>query len=196
MRNRWQFAGFTLVELMVTLLLAAIVLSYGVPGFRSLILNNRQSTQMNNFLTALMLARSEAVKRHQSITLCKSANSTSCTNAGGWEQGWIVFNDPNNNRIVEPPAEVIIRAYPGFTNGATLRGTVGIRNSLGYQSTGYIATGNNGMFVYCDARVQNFANDAAQARVLIISPTGQARVFAGNDAAVANNGGVNSCLAP
>lgn len=195
MKNQGQYAGFTLIELMVTLLLASIVLSYGVPSFRSMMLNSRQSTTMNNFLTSMMLARTEAVKRHQNITLCASSDNASCSNSGGWEQGWIVFSDQNSNAVFDA-GEVLIRAYSGITNGATLRGTAGIRTSLSYQLNGFIVPGNNGMIVYCDARVQNFANNASNSRVLVISPTGQARVFPGDDPAVGNNGGVSSCLLP
>lgn len=192
MNNKGQFAGFTLVELMITLLLAAIVLSYGVPAFRNLILNNRQAAHMNNLLTSLMLARSEALKRHNSVTLCKSADNSSCTNAGGWEQGWIVFNDPNNPGVVDAGETPPIRVFQGFVNEAMLRGSTNIRNNLTYASTGFVIQGGE-QLVYCDSRVQNFANDKANARVLIIGATGQAKIVAGNDSAV---GAVNSCQSP
>ncbi|MGH8548518.1 MAG: GspH/FimT family pseudopilin [Methylococcales bacterium] len=192
MNNKGQFTGFTLVELMITLLLAAIVLSYGVPLFRNLILNNRQAAHMNNILTSLMLARSEALKRHNRVTVCKSAATSSCSNAGGWEQGWIVFDDPNNPGVVDT-GETVIRAYAGFVNDATLRGSAGIRNSLTYELTGFTALAANEKLVYCDSRVPIFANDAANSRVLVLNPTGRAKVVAGNDPAV---GAVNSCLVP
>ncbi|MCI0667419.1 MAG: GspH/FimT family pseudopilin [Methylococcaceae bacterium] len=187
MNDKGHWAGFTLVELMVTLLLAAIVLGYGVPAFRNLILNNRQAAHMNNILTSVMLARSEALKRHHSVTVCKSANNSSCATAGGWEQGWIVFDDPNKSAIVDI-GETVIRAFQGFANDATLRGNANIRNNLTYELTGFVTQA--GQFVYCDSRVQNPANDAADVRVLVVSMTGQAKIV------VPAVGAVNSCLSP
>lgn len=194
MKNKGQFAGFTLVELMITLLLAAIVLSYGVPAFRNLILNNRQAAYMNDILTSLMLARSEALKRHHSVTVCKSADHLACTTAGGWEQGWIVFDESNTQGTLGAvdAGETVIRAFQGFTNDATLRGSQNIQNHLTYASTGFVMQGQE-QIVYCDSRVRNFANDKVEARVLIVGATGQAKVVAGHDPAV---GPVNSCLAP
>lgn len=188
MTNRRQNAGFTLVELMVTMLLAAIVLSYGVPNFRTLILKNRQASQMNNFLTAMMLARSEAIKRHNDVTLCKSADGQTCVadnGATGWQQGWIVFDDPDFDRVVDA-GETIIRVYDGFDSNATLRGNANVDDNVTYMFTGLVrgGVGAAGSIVYCDERVPLFANNPADARVLILSSTGRARVLPGDDPAV------------
>ncbi|MGH8645914.1 MAG: GspH/FimT family pseudopilin [Gammaproteobacteria bacterium] len=86
-------SGFTLVELMITLALAAIILSAAVPSFRDLVQNNRITAQVNEFVTALNVARSEAVKRGVSVRVCTSVNGASCAGGGGWQQGWIVFSD-------------------------------------------------------------------------------------------------------
>lgn len=86
-------AGVSLIELMVALVIMAILLGVGVPSFRSFLAGNRLSSSSNEMVSALALARSEAVRRGTRITVCKSANGTGCTTAGGWEQGWIVFTD-------------------------------------------------------------------------------------------------------
>ena len=95
--------GFTLVELMVTLVIAAILLTAGVPSFTTLIKNNRLTTSTNELVGALTLARSEAVKRGLRVTVCKSADQASCDTSGtGWQQGWIVFTDENNSGTYNP----------------------------------------------------------------------------------------------
>jgi len=186
MKNKRHNAGFTLIELMVTLMIAAIVLSYGVPNFRSLVQNNRQSAQMNNFLTAMMLARSEAVKRHNRVTVCKSADGQACdVSARGWQQGWIVFDDPIATGVVGvvDAATDIIRVYDGFDSTATLTGNGVVVNRVTYRASG-LSVNMFGTFVYCDDRVPVFANNRAKARVLMLSATGRARVRPGDDADV------------
>ena len=92
-RARFPFRdsrGFTLIELMVTLSVLAIVLSLAAPSFASLLASNRMSTQTNEFMVALNLARSEAVRRAQPVTLL-------ATNANNYSKGWTVFPDLNGD---------------------------------------------------------------------------------------------------
>lgn len=81
--------GFTLVELMVTIAVMAILLMIAVPSFIDLVLGSKLGAYANNFAASAYMARSEAIKRNAVVTLCVSSNGTSCA-AGGWEQGWIV----------------------------------------------------------------------------------------------------------
>jgi type IV fimbrial biogenesis protein FimT len=82
--------GFTLIELMAAITIFGILLMIAVPSFRDAALGSRLSAIANNLLASVQLARSEAIKRNEVITLCASANGASCTTSGGWEQGWIV----------------------------------------------------------------------------------------------------------
>lgn len=91
--------GFTLIELMVGVAVLAIALAAGVPSMSEFIKNSRLSAQTNNLLASLHLARTEAIKRHARVTLCKSADATNCDIAAGtgWENGWVVFADVYND---------------------------------------------------------------------------------------------------
>ena len=112
--------GFTLIELMITVVIAAILLTTAVPGFEALITNNRLSTQANAFIGALHLARSEAVKRNLNVTVCKSGDGQSCSNnTSGFEQGWIVFVDQQNFGAYDN-GEAIINANQGMPQGMSL----------------------------------------------------------------------------
>ncbi|OZA22023.1 MAG: prepilin-type cleavage/methylation domain-containing protein [Hydrogenophilales bacterium 17-61-9] len=81
--------GFTLIELMVTLSVLAILLMIAVPSFNEVTLGSKLGSLSNNFVASAHQARSEAIKRNAVVSLCVSSNGTSC-GAGGWEQGWIV----------------------------------------------------------------------------------------------------------
>lgn len=83
--------GFTLVELMITLAVLAIVLSLAAPSFSSMLRDNRASTLGSELQGALQFARSEAVKRRQSVIICRSnAGGTGCANGDDWASGWLV----------------------------------------------------------------------------------------------------------
>lgn len=89
--------GFTLFELIITIAVAATIVSIGVPAFRSFLQNNRAVTHTNELVTALNLARNEATRRGREIQVCGSSNGTSCNTATDWTGGWIVRvpdNDP------------------------------------------------------------------------------------------------------
>src|SRR5688572_32614094 len=86
--------GFSLVELMVTVTVLALLMGIGVPTFRDVSLGSRLSASANDLLASVQLARSEAIKRNVAVTLCASADGVSCAGSGGWEQGWITVIDP------------------------------------------------------------------------------------------------------
>ena len=176
--------GFTLLELMVTLLLFSIILIVGVPTFREFTLTNKMATRVNTLVSDLTYARNEAVKRNSGVTVCKSANPTSalasCTSAGGWEQGRIIFVD-----AIGPPygqrdtGEVLLRASQPFADGSTLRGNANVQDSITYIGTGRVA-GSNGSLIFCDERITNFDTDKSKARVIVISNTGRIRTEPGD----------------
>lgn len=92
-------SGFTLVELLVTIAVLAIVLALGVPGYAKLVNHARLSSTTNDLISALALARSEAIRRGVRVTVCKSAAPMSeepvCQTRGTWQTGWIAFVDRN-----------------------------------------------------------------------------------------------------
>lgn len=146
--------GFTLIELMVTIAIMAILLTLAMPSFRDMIAANRIATQSNLLLTDLVFARSEAVKRGLRVTLCPSTNQTSCTNTA-WKNGWIVFVDTSNFGVVDATEEVL-RANQGLSGDTTVTLTGFSSSYVQYLSSGSLASGSgagvadlNGVFTVC-----------------------------------------------
>jgi type IV fimbrial biogenesis protein FimT len=77
---------------MIAITIFGILLMIAVPSFRDAALGSRLSAIANNLLASVQLARSEAIKRNEVITLCASADGASCASSGGWEQGWAVLD--------------------------------------------------------------------------------------------------------
>lgn len=120
--------GFTLVELMITLLLAAIIMSLAVPGFGDLMRGNRAATQANELVAALNLARSEAVKRGARVSACPSTNQATCANSTDWATGWIVFVDLAANDGAAPVVQdPVLRAWGALAGGGDFEGPTWVR---------------------------------------------------------------------
>lgn len=84
-------SGFTLIELMVTIAVAAILISLAVPSFNDATLAGKLAASANDLVAGVTLGRSEAIKRNAVTSMCVSSDGTSC-GSGGWEQGWIVLS--------------------------------------------------------------------------------------------------------
>jgi type IV fimbrial biogenesis protein FimT len=140
-----------LVELMITLVIAAILLSIAVPSFRDFLLNNRLTTVTNEFVAAASLARSEAIKRGRTATMCVSSNSMNanptCTGGSDWSLGWLVWADTDGNGLLNAGEEV--RTYDSLANtGLTF--TSDGASSFSYSATG--AVSNQLVLEVCDDR--------------------------------------------
>jgi len=101
--------GFTLIELMVTLAVLAVVASVAVPSFSTMINNNRSVTLAEDMAGALNYARSEAVKRSTNVTLCASADGSACD--GTWTDHWIVFVDTASENAAIPVVGGVLRQW-------------------------------------------------------------------------------------
>lgn len=118
--------GFTLLELMTTVTVAAILMTVAVPSFFNTMRNSRAAANANDLVTALSVARSEAIRRGARVSVCRSSNGTSCNfNAGAsWATGWLVFVDTTASDTAAPGANPgaanILRVWPATSGNAAI----------------------------------------------------------------------------
>ena len=137
--------GFTLVELIITLVIAAILTTVAVPSFNTTIKNNRLITQTNALVASLNLARSEAIKHARQATVCVSSNQNSCTGGTDWSQGWLVWVDVDNDNVLDNGEErrVVETLPPNMTFTANV-------SQIQYTAQGAVT--GTGTFSVCDDR--------------------------------------------
>ena len=158
--------GVTLLELLMVLVVAGALAAAAVPGLGALILNARRTADVNGFVTAVQLARSEAFKRGRTVVLCKTADGTRCGGSDvDFDQGWMVFvNDGSENPPRRDADEPQLYAYrPEMAGSITANRRLFEFRPFGRRST-------NGTVTFCDRR------GAGQARAVIVSFTGRPRV--------------------
>ncbi len=188
--------GFTLVELMVTISIMAIVMALSAPSFMNMVQNNRMTMQINEFIGALNLARSEAVKRGVDIKLCRAKPGlTDCISdgTGNWEDGWIIFHDSDGDSTVDA-GETVIRTYQAFEGTTTFRANNWYKNEITFNSTGRVS--QNGTLVLCTDRNgdgdTSDADEYSLAKAVSILVTGRARYV--NDPSSDGNISFTNCL--
>ena len=154
--------GFTLLELMITLLIAGIILSIGVPSFRGVMQNQRMTSATNELVMSLNLAKSEAIKRVVYVSICKSSNGVTCGDAGtSWRDGWIVFaNATVANLGVRDFADELIRVYPGLRSEFALTPIGTVDGFISFRPSGTMGTAvanMAGTLTMCDERGAGYA---------------------------------------
>lgn len=176
-RKQVAEVGFTLVELVVTLTVGIILLALAVPSLQNLIQNNRISAATNDLFTAINLARSAAIKRGTRVTICKSGVDNVCADANGWQQGWIVFADPDSNAVYTAESEDLLRVREPIGGNVVITGNANVEDYISYVARGNseLVSGfpQNGTITVCDHRSGDFG------RNLVLSRSGRIRVERG-----------------
>jgi len=159
-RPRSPNAGFTLIELMVTLTVAAILMAVAIPSLQTFVQNDRQWTQANSMVMSLNAARSEAIKQNVpgGVTVCASSDGATCSGAS-WSQGWVVINPTL-------PAGTPVMSIPALPTGSTLT-EAGAATQVVFQSNGMITAPALLAFKMCDSRGGSYA------RYLQVSKSGR-----------------------
>lgn len=175
--NRYK-AGFTLVELIITLTIAGILIALAGPAMQTFILDQRLTTQANDFIADLNLARSEAIRQASNVVICKqggSVSSPSCSTSATWGAGWVVFVDtgnPPDGALASNESVLRIRqSLDGSSN--TLNAIPNTTNSIVFTNAGLTtlssASSDPLAMRFCDSR------GASKAVTVWVNFTGRAR---------------------
>lgn len=182
MKNQTQ-SGFTLYELLMTVLIVGVVLTLGIPNMTEFTRNSRITTSANDLHAAFQVARSEAARAKTNITICASDNSMgAATCQGNWTDGFIVFVDNNGDLDRAGGGETVLRAHPAIANGVSLA-VANDATYFSYASTG-LGRGNVGgqpavsQIIVCDDRgVGESSKDSSFGRLFVATPLGRATVL-------------------
>lgn len=168
--------GFTLMELLVVLAVGTSLLAIGVPGYAFLLNASRLTTQTNDLVAALHLARSEAIKRRVRVTICKTSSpmvaQPACDRGADWHDGWLVFVDGGARGVIDA-GDTVLRVQDRSASGATIVPNYSYRHFISYRPSG-VSQGSsglhNGTLSICVAGMR---------RDIIINVTGRPRLGSG-----------------
>jgi type IV fimbrial biogenesis protein FimT len=199
-----QQLGFTLWELLMTLLVAGILIGIGVPNMMELQRNSAMTAAANQLVTGLILARTEAVKRQVPVGVCLSANPTAANPVcspngvlGATNLGFVVWVDENNNfdavgaRILNDATDgngVIDAAEDILMREVSPGGTIQLSTNCGnvsYGANGFTRTAAalcnppaGRAFLFCDDRGRRLAaGSLSSARVVTVDRPGRGQVI-------------------
>ena len=158
---------------MLVLAIMAVVLTLALPAMGGLLQAARLRSTRDALLDSLSMARMEAVRRNSRVVLCKSADGVDCSTTGDWSQGWIIFNDRNNN-LRRDTDEPLMTQERGLPRTVRITGNQPIANyvSYGARGTARLQSGafQSGTFTICST-----TQTRQQAFAIPIRPSGRAR---------------------
>jgi type IV fimbrial biogenesis protein FimT len=164
--------GFTLVEMLVVLAVGSILLAIAIPSYAFLVNTSRLAAVTNDLVTALHLARSEAIKRGIRVTVCKTSDamvaSPACSTTANWQDGWLVFVDGGTRGVIDPGDTLL------WVRGQIAAGTIdpgsNFSRYVSYRANG-VSQGSGGLF---NGKLRICL--ASNQRDIIINNTGRIRL--------------------
>lgn len=164
--------GFTFIELMVTIAIAAILMAVAAPNFTSMMINQSVDRDRDALFSLLLGARTEAINRGRTVTVCSSSDMVTCkvgavAITSDWSDGWIVFFDTNGNGVVEAGNnDFILKVNEALQSEVSLGSSAG--GSITFNSLGRTLTPSTFTFTHV-------SGDADFQRQVIVTTTGRVR---------------------
>ena len=176
--------GFTLIELMITIAIVAVIAMIGIPAMGDFILNNRIRSQSGDLMAQLSQARSEAMRTASRVTVCPGTTGGCAGSA--WESGWVAFIDTNDIGSLNS-GETVISVSAALDGNNTLRSAV-FSTFISFRHDGLVVDMPGAdppwSFALCDSR--GFGD---KARAIVVNKVGRIKVLEANAA----GSGVSNC---
>jgi type IV fimbrial biogenesis protein FimT len=201
--------GFTLIELMITVLVGVILVSLAIPSFETVFNSGRITGQANEFVATLQLARMEAIRRNAHVVVCPSANGTSCAATTAVWTGWIAFVDDGgaSNNFTNGGNKAAASGDAGDTkidNGETVIRSGLVNTQLTVQSSAAIDGSTGGAITFhSDGMARDVNGNPLTGSFSICMPTTHPQqnlsyvtINTGGRIAVIRHNGGGSCPAP
>lgn len=174
MKTQRFHGGYTLTELLLAIGLGAGAMACAIPTVGDLLNSARIQTGAQALSNSLALARSEAIKRNGRVVMCKSPKGKSCSRAGGWEQGWLIFHDLNSNAQLDENEDILHRET-GIPTALSMQGNMPVNHYVSYTAYGRTKQVSGafqaGTFTVCGHR-----GSGVKPRQVVINSVGRARV--------------------
>ena len=171
--------GVTLLELMVTLAVVGVMLAVGVPAIGDLIATNRMSAAVNDLVSSLHLARSEALKTGDRVSVCASSSWDSAApgcDGDDFADGWIVFVDSVTQNDSVDPGETVVLKHGQLADVIDITAP----QIITFSASGVLENPEPGEvdFLLCDIRAdRDMGGGIAAGRWVQVSQTGRPRIF-------------------
>ena len=160
-------SGMTMIELMVTLVVASILLAIALPSFERTSRNSLLANTANNLSASMNRARAEAIKARRNVRMCPTIDNSTCANGGSWAAGWIMFIDFDGNAL--PDASELIQVGASINSFVSLTAPAAFSQWVQFRPSGAVIGngGNSGNFNLCTDGYDEFS------RLVGISATGR-----------------------
>jgi len=182
-----NYRGFTLLELLITLVIIGVLLIVGMPSLKTMMQNNQLIASTNELISAFHIARSEAIKNNARVTICESSDGATCAATGSWKEGWIVFIDANGDLAgtgapcTAVNTDCLLRIHDAIDDDLlTMKGVdsnAASVSSFTFTSRGLpkaaVGTSQSGVFSLCS--LEN-STTTISSRAVILNLTGRVRV--------------------
>lgn len=162
---KYHDRGFTLLELIITILISAVVFGLAVPSMAGTLARQRQSAEINALFHAVHQARKESIMRRKVVSICPSSDGFACSPSFDWSDGWLMFE--NKDRDSPPHIDI---GEPVLVRHRTEDQVRITANRKGFTFRATFLRATNGTFVLCDQK------DRISPKALVVSYTGRPRV--------------------
>lgn len=160
-----QCKGFTLYELLITIILIAMISGLAIPSFAAGIARQRQRVEIDALFHAVHLARKESIMRRKVVSLCPSLDQRSCSSSRDWSRGWLMFENTDRDSPPHIDTDEPILAHHRVDDDVRITA-----NRKGFTLRATFLRATNGTFVFCDPKSR------IKPRALVVSYTGRPRV--------------------